>query len=326
MLGATLWAQGPGSAPPPAPAAADPIVLSVAGETMTRTQFERLLANLPANVRSQANTPEGKRQLADRLAEMKVLSQEARRLGLPAQPELAAQLKLQEENFLASALYQQLMTTAKPSEADLKTSYDARKSEFEQAKARHILIRFAGSRVPLRKDQKELTEAEALAKATELRARIVKGEDFAAIAKTESDDTGSGASGGDLGEVTRGRTIPEFETAVFTQPLNQVSEPLKTQFGYHLIQVQERGIIEFDKVKADLEKEKASEIATEQVKALHDKAKIVLSDSYFGPAAAPDAAGAKPTPGTPAAKPAAAAPKPAAVAPAKPVAAAPVKK
>src|SRR5271169_6653800 len=136
MLGATLWAQGPGAATPPAPAAADPIVFSVAGETMTRTQFERLLANLPANVRSQANTPEGKRQLADRLAEMKILAQEARRLGLPAKPDISAQLKLQEDNFLASALYQQLMQTAKPSEADLKAAYEARKGEFEQAKAR----------------------------------------------------------------------------------------------------------------------------------------------------------------------------------------------
>ncbi len=325
MLGATLWAQGPGAATPPAPAAAaDPVVFSVAGETMTRTQFERLLAALPANVRTQASTPEGKRQLAERLAEMKILAQEARRLGIPAQPDTAAQMKLQEDNFLASTMYQQLVATAKPSDADLKAAYEARKSEFEQAKARHILIRFAGSRVPLRKDQKDLTEAEALAKANELRARIVKGEDFAAIAKAESDDTGSGASGGDLGELTRGRTVPEFEQAVFTLPLNQVSEPLKTQFGYHLIQVQERGTQDFDKVKADLEREKASDTANQEVKALHDKAKITLSESYFGAPVAPEAAGARPAPGTPAAKPAAA--PAAAASPAKPVAAAPAKK
>lgn len=314
MLGATLWAQGPGAATPPAPAAADPIVFSAAGETMTKTQFERLLASLPANVRSQASTPDGKRQLAERLAEMKVLAHEARRLGLQSQPDTAAQMKLQEDNFLASTLYQQFVATAKPSETDLKAAYEARKSEFEQAKVRHILIRFAGSRVPLRKDQKELTEAEALAKATELRARIAKGEDFAAVAKTDSDDTGSGASGGDLGQMTRGRTVPEFEQAVFTLPINQVSEPLKTQFGYHLIQVQERGTLEFDKVKADLEREKATDLATQQIKALHDKAKITLSDSYFGAPAAPEAAGARPTPGTPAVKPVAA---PAVAAPAK---------
>ena len=317
MLGATLWAQGQGTATPPAPAAADPIVFSAAGETMTRSQFERFLAGLPANVRGQASSPEGKRQLADRLAEMKVMAQEARRLGLPAQPEVAAQMKLQEENLLASALYQQYLQKAKPSDADLKAAYEARKSEFEQAKARHILIRFTGSRVPLRKDQKELTEAEALAKATELRARIVKGEDFAAIAKTDSDDTGSGPAGGDLGQVTRGRTVPEFEQAIFSLPLNQVSEPLKTQFGYHLIQVQERSTVEFDKVKADLEREKAGDVATKQVQALHDQAKITLDDNYFGAPGAPAATGSKPTPGTPAVRPVAAPAKPAAAAPAK---------
>ena len=278
---------------------------------MTRTQFERMLAALPANVRGQANTPDGKRQLADRLAEMKILAQEARRIGLPAQPEVATQIKLQEDNLLASALYQELIKKAAPSETELKAAYEARKADFEQAKTRHILIRFQGSRIPVRKDQKDLTEAEALAKAQALRARILKGEDFAAIAKAESDDTGSGASGGDLGELTRGRTIPEFEQLAFSLPINQISEPLKTQFGYHLIQVQERGTLPFDKVKADLEREKAGDTAAQEVKALHDKAKIVLNDSYFGsPAAAegtPGAtAGARPVPGTPAVKPAAA--------------------
>ena len=54
------------------------------------------------------------------------------------------------------------MQSAKPTDAELQADYEAHKSEFEQAKARHILIRFAGSRVPLKKDQKDLTEAEAL--------------------------------------------------------------------------------------------------------------------------------------------------------------------
>jgi len=316
MLGATLWAQGQGVTAPPASAAADPVVFSVSGETMTQSQFERLIASLPSNVRAQTNTPEGKRQLADRLAEMKVMAQEARRRGLPAQPEVSAQIKLQEDNLLASALYQQLVQKATPGDAELKAAYDAHKSEYEQAKTRHILVRFQGSRVPVRKDQKELTDAEALAKAKALRERIVKGEDFAAVAKAESDDTGSGASGGDLGEVTRGRTVPEFEQAIFTLPVNQVSEPIKTQFGYHLIQVQERSTVPFDKVKSELEREKAGEAAAQQVKVLHDQAKITLSESYFGKPAAAETAPAKLTPGTPAPKPAAA----------KPAAAAPVKK
>ena len=94
MLGAALWAQVPGAQPPaagapPVPAASDSVVFTVAGETMTRTQFERLLANLPQQVRAQTATPDGKRQLADKLADMKILAQEARTRGLQSTPDVA---------------------------------------------------------------------------------------------------------------------------------------------------------------------------------------------------------------------------------------------
>lgn len=85
-----------------------------------------------------------------------------------------------------------------------------------------------------------MTEAEALALATELRQRILDGEDFAALAAEYSDDPGSGANGGDLGWAKRGAYVPEFDEAVFSLPIGETSEPIKTQFGYHLIQVIER--------------------------------------------------------------------------------------
>lgn len=85
-----------------------------------------------------------------------------------------------------------------------------------------------------------MTEAEALALATELRRRILNGEDFAALAAEYSDDPGSGANGGDLGWAKRGAYVPEFDEAVFSLPIGETSEPIKTQFGYHLIQVIER--------------------------------------------------------------------------------------
>ncbi|MCL4862053.1 MAG: peptidylprolyl isomerase [Caldilineaceae bacterium] len=84
------------------------------------------------------------------------------------------------------------------------------------------------------------TEAEALALAESIRMRILAGEDFAALAAEYSDDPGSGANGGDLGWFGRGRMVPEFEEAAFTLPLNVVSEPVKTDFGYHLIEVLEK--------------------------------------------------------------------------------------
>jgi hypothetical protein len=84
------------------------------------------------------------------------------------------------------------------------------------------------------------TEAEALALANELRERILAGEDFAALAKAYSDDTSSGANGGDLGWFGRNAMVAPFEEAAFSLAVGEVSEPVKTDFGYHLIEVLER--------------------------------------------------------------------------------------
>jgi len=84
------------------------------------------------------------------------------------------------------------------------------------------------------------TDAEALALANELRDRILAGEDFAALAKAYSDDTTSAVNGGDLGWFGRGRMVPAFEEAAFSLPVGEVSEPVKTEYGYHLIEVLEK--------------------------------------------------------------------------------------
>ncbi|HRJ42951.1 MAG: peptidylprolyl isomerase [Caldilineaceae bacterium] len=89
-------------------------------------------------------------------------------------------------------------------------------------------------------DDAIMSEAEALALATQIRQRILDGEDFAALAAEYSDDPGSGANGGDLGWARRGAYVPEFDETVFTLPIGDTSELVKTQFGYHIIQVIER--------------------------------------------------------------------------------------
>ena len=94
---------------------------------------------------------------------------------------------------------------------------DTPKTE-EQVWARHILVD---------------TEAEAKSILNFLKA----GGDFATFAKTSSKDTGSGANGGDLGWFGKGQMIPEFEAAAFKMKVGEISEPIKTQYGYHIIQV-----------------------------------------------------------------------------------------
>lgn len=89
------------------------------------------------------------------------------------------------------------------------------------------------------KENPELDEAGAKAKADDILKRIRGGEDFATLAKKYSTD-GSRTKGGDLGYFTRGRMVPEFEQTAFNSPVGQVADPVKTQFGYHIIKVTDK--------------------------------------------------------------------------------------
>ena len=83
-------------------------------------------------------------------------------------------------------------------------------------------------------------EKVALKKAKKLRKRILRGADFATLAQKHSDDPGSGMMGGDLGFVSSSQLIPEFEEAVVALEPGEISEPMRTPVGYHLIQLTER--------------------------------------------------------------------------------------
>lgn len=285
MLGAALWGQVSPQTPvaqsAPAP---DSVVFEAGGRKMTRSEFDAMMKNLPENLRKQlgGDSPEARRRLAEQLGEIMSYASEARRLNLAEQPAAKVQIFFQQESTLATFLYQHLAETAKPAEAQERAWYDAHKSEFESATARHILIRFQGSRVPLKPQQKDLTEAEALAKAQVLRERIVKGEDFAAVAKAESDDTGSGQNGGDLGAFGRGRMVPAFDAAVFSLPVGEISQPVKSQYGYHLIQVQKRSVEPFEKLQPEIEKRLTGEAAQKAMDELKSKNPVRLDESYFG--------------------------------------------
>ena len=120
------------------------------------------------------------------------------------------------------------------SDADIQRYYDQNKTQFtaqEQVRARHILfeVKPGGS-----------TDAEALKKATDLVAKLRAGADFAAMAKQYSDDTGSKQMGGELGPFGRGQMVKPFEDAAFSLPVGKISDPIKSEFGYHIIQVEEK--------------------------------------------------------------------------------------
>jgi peptidyl-prolyl cis-trans isomerase D len=122
-----------------------------------------------------------------------------------------------------------------PSQQEIQQYFTAHQSEYsvpEQARSRHILVKVAQGA-----DAK--TDAAAKAKAEGLLKQIQSGANFANLAKKNSDDPGSKDSGGELGFTQRGRMVPEFDNAIFTQKIGD-TKIVKTQFGYHIVQVEER--------------------------------------------------------------------------------------
>ena len=186
----------------------DPVVLTVGTEKITKSQFEKLIeqAQQPGQPKP-ALSAEARRKYAENIAELKILAQEARKEKIDQDAEVKFQVGLRTDQILAFTLFQKINGNLKADDAARKAFYEEHKNEWESVNAKHILIRFKESPAPLRTGQKELTDAEALAKAKEIRAKVVAGGDFAALAKTESDDTGSGSQGGDLGDFTRGRHV-----------------------------------------------------------------------------------------------------------------------
>ncbi len=104
-------------------------------------------------------------------------------------------------------------------------------------------------------------DAETLALAQEIRQRLVDGEDFATLAAEYSDDPGSAANGGDLGWFGKGRMVAPFEEAAFALAVNEISEPVKTDFGYHIIEVLERDDAR-EKDTAQIDQERAQAFDT----------------------------------------------------------------
>ena len=122
------------------------------------------------------------------------------------------------------------------SDAEVQSYYNAHQDQYqvkEQVKVRHILIA-----VPAGADAK--TDAAAKTKAEDLLKQIKAGGNFADLASKNSDDPGSKTQGGELGWLDRGKTVPEFDKAAFTLAPGQTSDLVKTQFGYHILQVEDK--------------------------------------------------------------------------------------
>src|ERR1039457_6851922 len=168
-----------------------------------------------------------------------------------------------------------LEQTAAPADADLRRMYSQNQDSFrtpERVKVRHILLKTDGK--PASEEPKIKAKAEDLLK------QIRGGADFAALAKKNSEDTGSAASGGEYpGFVTRGQTVPEFEKAAFSLKPGQTSDLVKTQYGYHIIQVlqhEDARLRPFEEAKGELTAQWKKQRVNDLMSQISDTAQAAL--------------------------------------------------
>lgn len=169
-------------------------------------------------------------------------------------------------------------------QAKMTVSDDQLAKSYESVEASHILIKVKSSA-----DEKDgHTDAEALRMINEIYAQIQGGADFAELAKAKSEDPGSKEQGGSLGFIERGQMVAPFEEAAFGLKAGEMSKPVKTSFGYHIVKVTNRREAkgeEFDSVKADLRNQLLMQkYQSEKFNEWHEKQKKAAKVEILDPA------------------------------------------
>jgi peptidyl-prolyl cis-trans isomerase C len=210
------------------------------------------------------------------LIDMKIVSKAAEDKKVENNEEFKKRLAFARNRLLMDSL---LATEGKAATTDeaMKKVYDDAAKQItgeQEVHARHILV-------------------ETEDKAKEIKAQLDKGADFAELAKKESKDPGA-SDGGDLGFFTKDQMVPEFSAVAFALEPGKISDPVKSQFGWHIIKVEEkrnRKAPDFDQVKAQIESYVTRKAQADYVAKLREGAKIERMDQAANtPAAVPDAA------------------------------------
>ena len=246
----------------PAASGSDPVVARVNGVDITQSDIA--LADEDVGGDMQNASPEAKREhLISYLADIIMVTQAAEKKNLGDNPDFKRRLAFLRNKLLMGFGLQEEAKAAITDEAMHQTYDEAVKSQGgqEEVRARHILVE---------------TEDEAKAILEQLKG----GADFATLAKEKSKDPGA-AEGGDLGYFTKDQMVPEFAEVAFKMYPGQLSNPVKTQFGWHIIKLEDKRTKQppdFAKVKDQIEAFLARKAQTEYITKLRQTAKIERLD------------------------------------------------
>ena len=226
------------------------VLAKIVGKELTEKDYQAFLNKVPAEQRAYAEHPQAKAMYVEQFLTQHLYAQLGADLKLDETAEFAELMEVMKMEILSQLAMAETLKGIEVTSGEVKAFYEDNKEMFkksETVKAKHILV-----------DEEE--------KANELMAALNAGEiDFEEAAKANS-NCPSAAQGGDLGEFGKGQMVPAFEEAAFAAEVGKVAGPVKTDFGYHIILVDEHaegGNYTFDEVrdqiKAQLSQQKSTE-------------------------------------------------------------------
>ncbi|MEM9627103.1 MAG: peptidylprolyl isomerase [Pseudomonadota bacterium] len=241
-------------------AADNPVVATLDGTEVLRSDVEAVMRTLPDQMR---NVPIDQiyPMLLDRVIDFKLLEVAAEESDIASDPDVQPALQQARAAVLRDAMLRKKVDEGSTDEA-VKARYEEMSKDenfsYDEVRARHILV---------------ATEDEAKAVISELEG----GADFAELANEKSEDGGSGSQGGDLGYFRQGQMVPEFNDAAFKMEVGSTSsEPVQTQYGFHVIKVEDKRTINpsFEESEPQIRQELARDIVTALIEGLRDGVEI----------------------------------------------------
>jgi peptidyl-prolyl cis-trans isomerase C len=246
------------------------VVAVVGSESLTLEELNRMWEELPTQMKGSMR----KEDLVNRWIDIQLLWLEAKRKGIEKDKAFKRRLEEARRQIAAEELIRkEIVEKVVVSEDEIRKYYEDNRSSFvepERIRVRHIM-----------------TSTEE--KAKEALEKLKAGGDFGQIARQYSEDPGSRDMGGDLGFIQRGELIKEFEDVAFKLGVGELSPVVRTQFGYHIIKVEEKveqhqkGLEEVrEEIRSRLLLEKQKEAFDEMMKSLREKTKVKVEKDLIG--------------------------------------------
>ena len=199
------------------------VLATVNGREITENDIQESIKRFPKEQQAYLATEQGKKQLLEQLISFEVFYNYGKEMEYDKTKEYTTAIEIMERDALTQLSVNKVLSQVELTDKEVEDYYNANKANFvvgEMISAKHILV-----------------DTEELAK--EVAEEIKNGMTFSDAA-TKYSTCPSKAQGGNLGKFGKGQMVPEFEEAAFNLEIGKVSEPVKTQFGYHLIQVEEK--------------------------------------------------------------------------------------